>query len=78
MVTIIRWSQPLNMLSKERDTFRSEGEKPSRSTLVESHSRANTPLLPKAPNRARSIMLPEIGVESILKSPVMTTTPTGV
>ena len=49
--------------------------KPGRSTLVESHSSARTPCLPSSPKRPRSMILPSMGVESILKSPVWTIVP---
>ena len=77
VVTMMRSSQPLNSTSKELPTLLSLRVYPGRSTLVESASRASTPSRPRAPNRARSIIPPWMGVVSILKSPVWTTVPTG-
>lgn len=49
-----------------------------RSTLVESLISASRPFLPSSPMRTRSIISPETGVRSILKSPVCRMVPSGV
>jgi hypothetical protein len=51
--------------------------KPLRSTLVLSEKSASTPCAPSSAKRCRSKCSPSIGVWSILKSPVKSTTPTG-
>ena len=58
-------------------TLRSEGVYPSISALVESESNKSTPSVPKRAILPRLISAPT-GVKSILKSPVVTTRPSGV
>ena len=68
----------LNIVRMERPTVASLIDEPGRSTLVLSHSNSSTPCLPISAMRCKSIILPSIGVKSILKSPVWNTVPTGV
>ena len=60
------------------NTCFSEGENPSISTFVLSHMNIRTPSRPSSPSLWRLIVLPLIGVKSILKSPEWTIVPTGV
>ena len=56
----------------------SEGERPSRTALVESPISASTPASPSSRNRRSSVGSPMIGVGSIFQSPVCSTVPTAV
>ena len=64
--------------SSAASASRSIRECPSTSAPVESLSRRRTPWLPTSSKRARSKRCPSQGFDSILKSPVCTTVPTGV
>ena len=70
MVTATRRLAALMMPASERATSRSEGERPSRSALVESQIIAVTPSAPSSLRRASSIGAPISGVASIFQSPV--------
>src|SRR5919198_1478560 len=59
-------------------TSRSDPVKPRRSIFVLSANNASTPSAPSCAKRWTSNGSPSIGVWSILKSPVCTTTPAGV
>ena len=59
-------------------TSASEGERPSRTALVESPTSARQPASPSARNFASSVTSPKIGVGSIFQSPVCSTLPQGV
>ena len=61
-----------------RATSGSEGERPSRSALVESQIIAATPSAPSAARRPMSVGGPTWGVGSSFQSPVCSTTPSGV
>ena len=56
----------------------SEGERPSRTALVESPISASTPASPSSRNRRSSVGGPMIGVGSIFQSPVCSTVPAAV
>ncbi len=56
----------------------SEGERPSRTALVESPTSASTPSSPISRNRRSSVGRPMIGVGSIFQSPVCSTVPAAV
>ncbi len=66
------------MCDSASPTVRSLGVMPSDSLLVLSLSSSSTPSSPSRASRARSGGSPLIGVWSILKSPLWTTTPSGV
>ena len=59
-------------------TSDSDGERPSRTALVESPISASTPSSPSAVSFAASVGAPMIGVGSIFQSPVCSTVPAGV
>ena len=59
-------------------TSASEGERPSRTALVESPISASTPASPSSRNRRSSVGMPMIGVGSIFQSPVCSTVPAEV
>ena len=59
-------------------TSASDGERPSRTALVESPTSASTPSSPTARNLASSVGGPSTGVGSIFQSPVCSTVPMGV
>ena len=59
-------------------TSASEGERPSRTALVESPTSASTPSSPSAVSFASSVGAPTSGVGSIFQSPVCSTVPAGV
>ena len=56
----------------------SEGERPSRTALVESPTSASTPSSPSSRSRRSSVGWPITGVGSIFQSPVCSTVPTSV
>ncbi len=64
--------------SNASTTSSSEPVKPRRSMFVLSANSASTPAPPSSAKRCTSKCWPSIGVWSILKSPVWTTTPAGV
>ena len=79
IVTATRRLAPLMMLASERATSSSEGERPSRSALVESQIIAVTPSAPSCGEPSRSsVGGPITGVASIFQSPVCSTMPSGV
>ena len=59
-------------------TSASEGERPSRTALVESPTSARQPSSPSARSFFSSVASPRIGVGSIFQSPVCSTLPSGV
>src|SRR6266851_2592439 len=59
-------------------TSASDGERPSRTALVESPISASTPASPSSRNRRSSVGTPMIGVGSIFQSPVCSTVPAEV
>ena len=59
-------------------TSASEGERPSRTALVESPTSASTPASPSSRSRRSSVGRPMIGVGSIFQSPVWSTVPISV
>ena len=59
-IRVFLWSA--NRVSKVLPTVFSEGVKPGRSALVESHIRASTPFLPISAKRCKSIASPNTGV----------------
>ena len=75
MVTATRRLAPLMMPASERATSSSEGERPSRSALVESQIMAVTPSAPSAARRSVSVGAPITGVASSFQSPVCSTMP---
>ena len=74
----MRPGAPANSGPRPSPTMRSLGVVPSCSALVLSLSSSSTPSSPRRASRARSGGSPCTGVESILKSPLCTITPTGV
>ena len=75
---MMRWSLSVMNFSSDLPTIFSLGVEPGRSTLVESLISASRPFLPSSPMRTRSIISPDTGVRSILKSPVCRMVPSGV
>ena len=69
---------PAQMRTSDSPTSRSLGVVPSRSALVESESRQATPCSPSSAKRRTSRSFPSTGDQSILKSPVWTTSPASV
>ena len=59
-------------------TSASDGERPSRTAFVESHTSARTPSAPRARSLASSVGGPSTGVGSSFQSPVWSTAPSGV
>ena len=59
-------------------TSDSDGERPSRTALVESPISARQPSSPSARSLASSVFSPSTGVGSIFQSPVCSTVPCGV
>ena len=78
MVTATRRLAPRISSASERVTSSSEGERPSRSALVELHTIAVTPSSPSCVSLAMSVGAPITGVGSIFQSPVCSTSPSGV
>ena len=61
-----------------RATSVSDGERPSRTALVESPTSASRPASPSSRSRRSSVGAPSTGVGSIFQSPVCRTVPTSV
>ena len=78
MVTATRRLAPAMRRASERATSVSEGERPSRSALVELQIMAATPSAPSAMSRLGSVAGPITGLVSIFQSPVCKAMPSGV
>ena len=78
MVTATRAGAVRMSSASVRATSDSDGERPSRTALVELPISASTPSSPSAVNLAWSVGGPRTGVGSIFQSPVCSTMPAGV
>ena len=78
MVTATRPLAAFTSLVMVAATSVSEGERPSRTALVESPTSASTPASPSSRRRRSSVGRPMIGVGSIFQSPVCSTVPAEV
>ena len=78
MVTATRPRAAFTSSAMVLPTSASDGERPSRTALVESPTMARQPSSPSARSFFSSVTSPRIGVGSIFQSPVCSTVPTGV
>ena len=78
MVTATRAGAVLISSASVLATSASDGERPSRTALVESPTSARHPSSPSARSLSSSVGAPMTGVGSIFQSPVCSTVPSGV